>query len=69
MTPVGKIVLVGGSANVHGLPEYIAARVQAPVVRGNIWRHICRFDDYIPPIDRRMSLKFATAAGSALRDR
>lgn len=69
MTPVGKVVLVGGSANVQGLPEYIAARVQAPVVRGDIWRHICRFDDYIPPVDRRMSLKFATAAGLALRGR
>ncbi|HEY4517030.1 MAG TPA: pilus assembly protein PilM [Candidatus Paceibacterota bacterium] len=67
VTPVGKVVLVGGSANLNGLPEFIAGRVQAPVVRGNIWRHICRFDEYIPPIDYRMSLKFATAAGLALR--
>ena len=68
VTPVGKIVLVGGSANVHGLPEYIAGRIQAPVARGNVWRHICRFDEYIPPIDNRTSLKFATAAGLALRN-
>jgi len=69
MTPVGKIVLVGGSANVQGLPEYIAARVQAPVVRGSVWRHVCDFDEYVPPIDRRTSLGFATAAGLALRGR
>lgn len=68
VTPVGKIVLVGGGANMNGLPEYIAGRVQAPVERGNIWRHITGFADYIPPIDRRTSLQFATAAGLALRD-
>lgn len=69
VTPVGTIILVGGGANVRGLPEYIAGRVQAPVVRGDVWRHICRFDEYIPPIDHRMSLAFATAAGLALRGR
>jgi len=67
MTPVGKIVLVGGAANMNGIVEYIAGRVQAPVERGNTWRHICNFDEYIPPIDARTSLQFATAAGLALR--
>lgn len=67
MTPVGKVILVGGSANLNGLPEYIAARVQAPTELGDVWRHIARFDTYIPPIDRRHSLQYATAAGLALR--
>ena len=67
MTPVGKIVLVGGSANVNGLPEFLAGRIQARVERGNIWRHICSFDDYIPPMEARISMQFATAAGLALR--
>jgi hypothetical protein len=34
---------------------------------GDIWQRICNFDEYIPPIDRRTSLEFATAAGLALR--
>lgn len=67
MTPVGEVLLVGGSANLKGLTDYIAGRVQAKTELGNIWQHICNFDDYIPPIDRRRSLQFATAAGLALR--
>lgn len=67
MTPVGKVVLVGGSANLKGLTDYIAARVQAPTEVADVWRHVASFDTYIPPIDRRRSLQYATAAGLALR--
>ena len=67
MTPVGRVLVVGGSANLKGLSDVIAMKVQAPTSRGNVWRNICSFDDYIPPIDRRVSLQFATAAGLALR--
>lgn len=67
MTPVERVVLVGGSANLNGLPDYIAGRVQAPTQCGNVWRHVCNFDEYIPPIERRASLQYATAIGLALR--
>ncbi len=67
MTPVGRVMLVGGSSNLRGLDDYIAARVQAPTERGDVWRHVAPYDEYIPPIDRRHSLQFATAVGLALR--
>ena len=67
MTPVGRVVLVGGSANLKGLPDYIAGRVQAPTSIANIWEHVFNFDEYIPPLDSRISLQYATAAGLALR--
>jgi type IV pilus assembly protein PilM len=67
MTPVGRVVLVGGSANLRGLADYISARVQAPVEIGDIWQRVFSYDDYIPPISRRLSLEYATAAGLALR--
>jgi len=67
MTPVGKVILVGGSANLKGLPDYIAGRVQAPTERGDVWHNVASFDEYIPPIDRHRSLQFATAIGLALR--
>jgi type IV pilus assembly protein PilM len=67
VTPVGKIVLVGGSANLNGLTDYIAGRAQAPCECGNVWRNVASFDEYIPPIDRRRSLQYATAIGLALR--
>lgn len=67
VTPVGKVILVGGSANLRGLSEYIAGRVHAPTIIGNVWSHVAPFSDYIPPIDRRESLQYATAVGLALR--
>ncbi len=67
MTPVGRVVLVGGNANLRGLPDYIAGRVQAKALRGNVWRHVTDFEDYVPPIDKHYSLQFATAIGLALR--
>lgn len=67
VTPVQRVILVGGSANLAGLAEFIARKVQVPVERGDIWHNICSFDDYVPPIDNRTSLQYATAAGLALR--
>ena len=67
MTPVWRVVVVGGSANLRGLTDYIAGRVQAPSLLGNIWGRVCDFNTYIPPIDRRTSLQYATAMGLALR--
>ena len=67
MTPVGKVILVGGSANLRGLADYIAGRVHAPVEIGNVWQHVAPYDAYVPPIPKRRSLQFATAVGLALR--
>src|SRR3989338_5583309 len=67
MTPVGRVLLVGGSSNLKGLPDYVSGRVQAPTERGDVWRHVASFDEYIPPVDRQHSLQYATAIGLALR--
>ncbi len=67
VTAVGKVMLVGGNANLRGLADYVASRVQAPVEIGQCWRHVAPFDTYIPPIDRHISLQYATAVGLALR--
>lgn len=67
LTPLEQIYLLGGSANLRGLADYLAARAQVEVVRPNVWRNVCAFDEYIPPIERRISLEYATAIGLALR--
>lgn len=67
VTPVGRVVLVGGSSNLNGLADYVTGRVQAKAELGDIWHRMFTFEDYIPPIDRRLSLEYATAAGLALR--
>jgi type IV pilus assembly protein PilM len=67
VTPVGRVLLVGGSANLKGLPDYIAGRIQAPTERGEVWHNVASYDKYIPPVDRRHALQYATAIGLALR--
>lgn len=67
VTPVGRVYLLGGNANLKGLADYVAERVQAPVERPDVWRNVCAFDEYVPPIDQRTSLQYATAIGLALR--
>jgi type IV pilus assembly protein PilM len=67
VTPVEQVFLIGGAANLKGLADYIAARVQVEVIRPNVWRHVCSFDECIPQINRRTSLQYATAIGLALR--
>jgi type IV pilus assembly protein PilM len=64
---VERVYLLGGSANLHGLPEYIAGKVQTETLRPNVWRNAFSFNDYIPPIEYRASFQYATAIGLALR--
>lgn len=65
--PVSKIVLVGGNTNIKGFREYLAAQSPVPVVKGNVWANVASFDEYIPPIHRIQSYRYATAIGLALR--
>jgi len=67
VTPVARILLSGGSATLRGLPGYIASRVQAPTRLVDVWQNVCSFDAYIPPIEQKQSLGYATAIGLALR--
>ena len=67
VTPVNKVILVGGNANLRGLSDLIASKVKTEVMLGECWRHVLDFDTTIPPIERRISLQYATAIGLALR--
>lgn len=67
VTPVERVLLVGGNSNMNGLPGFVAGKVQAATEHPSVWQHVASFDDYIPPIDLHMSLQYATAIGLALR--
>jgi type IV pilus assembly protein PilM len=67
VSPVSRVFVVGGAANLRGLAGYIAGRIQADTQIANVWQRVCSFDDYIPPIEARQSLRYATAIGLALR--
>lgn len=65
--PVERVYILGGSANLRGLPEYIAGKVQVRAERPNVWLNVASFDEYIPEIDYRSSFQYATTIGLALR--
>lgn len=65
--PVEKIILVGGSANLIGFPEYLGGFLGVPVVVGNVWMNAFSLDTYVPPARFAESLEYATASGLALR--
>ncbi len=64
---IEKILLCGGNANLAGLAEHMSESMNVPVIRANAWTNAFSLDDYIPPIDFRKSLGYATAVGLALR--
>ena len=63
---IGSIILVGGSANLKGLPDYLADALGVPCTRANVWQHALDPAVSTPPIDRRHSFGYATAIGLAL---
>ncbi len=64
---VERVLLVGGSVNLRGFPEYVAGKVHALTERPDVWRNAFSFENYIPPIEYRASFQYATAIGLALR--
>lgn len=67
MPTVEGIILTGGNANLAGLPEYLETSLGVPTNRADVWCNAFHFDTYIPEIDFRHSLGFATGIGLALR--
>ncbi len=65
--PISRILLCGGNANLAGLPEYLSVQVGIQAERANVWVNNFSFDNFIPLIDQKHSLEYATAIGLALR--
>lgn len=65
--PIEEILLIGGNANLRGLPEYLGQVTRTPVRQPDIWTNVCDFSSYIPPIPRNESYRYATVVGLALR--
>ncbi len=64
---IEKIILCGGDSNLKGFPDYISSELKIPAGLGNPWINIVSFEDYIPKIEFRESLMYATTLGLALR--
>jgi type IV pilus assembly protein PilM len=66
--PVARALLVGMNATVRGLPEYLETTLGIPVELADVFRNLTPREHWLPPIDYRDSLAYATAIGLALRD-
>jgi Tfp pilus assembly PilM family ATPase len=65
--PDPRIVYVSGAySSVRGLPEYIASKIDMPVLSASVWENIS-FDTDIPPLSKEKSALYAVPLGLALR--
>ena len=65
---IKKIILCGGDSNLIGLSEYLSVSIKSNVEMADVWVNIADTEKYIPQIDFKQSLAFASALGLALRN-
>lgn len=63
---IEAITLCGGDSNLIGLADYLSASLKVPVKVANVWNNVNSFDNYIPEINLKNSLRYATAIGLVL---
>jgi type IV pilus assembly protein PilM len=63
---IERIILCGNEAGRPGITEYIESETKLKTELGNVWRNVCTFEHYIPPIPLAESLAYAGAVGLAL---
>lgn len=64
---IESVILSGGNANIPGIADFLSRRLALPVVKGNVWQNTSPFSSYIPPIEAREAVEYATAIGLSLR--
>ena len=64
---IDKIILCGGSANLAGLSEYLSSDMNVTVEVANVWSNTFSLNDFVPDVEYRHSLAYATAVGLALK--
>lgn len=64
---VQEVRIIGGNANLRGLPEFLSRSLDLPVTVGNPWINAFSLDEYIPRMPADESLQYATTIGLALR--
>jgi type IV pilus assembly protein PilM len=60
------VYLCGREANLIGLPRHLSFHLNAPVSLANVWVNMVKNPSYIPEIEFRESLGYATSVGLAL---
>lgn len=66
---INEIYLCGGESALPGLAEYLTSTLGVIVNLGNPWINVTDINDYIPEINQKDSLAYATAIGLALGEK
>ncbi len=65
-TKVDNIMILGPNALMPGIRKELTEKIEKNVDLVNVWKNCFSYDDYIPPIHFRDSLKYSTAIGLCL---
>ncbi|QQR50540.1 type IV pilus assembly protein PilM [Candidatus Nomurabacteria bacterium] len=65
-SPIQKIFLCGGNANMYGVGDYLSQSLRFPVELGNTWINVDGYTDEVPDMNKREALGYATAIGLVL---
>ena len=65
---IEKLILCGGESNLIGLLDYLRTAMRMRVEFGNVWKNVASFEEFVPPIEFRNSLAYATSLGLSLAD-
>ncbi len=65
-TPIERILLIGGGANLSGIEEYVEKHLQLPVVLGNGLLY-ASIPDQLQVVAKDLQTRFATALGLAIK--
>jgi len=63
---IERIIICGDEGGRLGVAGYIAGETKLKTELGNVWRNVCSFENYVPPIPLAESLAYAGAIGLAL---
>jgi len=63
---IKKIIICGDDSYREGLVRYLSFSLEIPVELANVWANVFSFDNYVPDISYKDSLRFSAAIGLTL---
>ncbi len=66
---LSHVYLSGGNAATKGMDALLESSLSVECTIGNVWQNMFNIEKYIPEINKRESLKYATLSGLVLKDK
>lgn len=63
---ISRVIICGSQAIIPGFRSYLSTALNIDVILANPWINLIDFDEYIPPLNHKDSLEYATAIGLAM---